>query len=154
MDRNEYPYRILLVDDNDADLKLAAQALQLSDLAPLAQLEQTTDGESAMTAIQANEQSPFDAVILDLALPCIDGKEVLKRIRPLCTRTPIFIMTNSDNSRDMRECLELGADAYFVKPIDFDQLIYFFSAMAKSLGVNRRIEVPSIVKLYGGYAAA
>ncbi len=154
MDRNDYTHRILLVDDNEADLKLAQQALLLSDLAGLARLEYVPDGETALMMIASSNTRPFDAVILDLALPRLSGQEVLKHIRPLCDHTPIFIMTNSDNHRDMKECLALGADAYFVKPIDFEQLIYFFSALAKSFGANSRLEVPSVLKLYEGYAAA
>ncbi|MBS1619618.1 MAG: response regulator [Bacteroidetes bacterium] len=154
MNRNNYTHRILLVDDNEADLKLAEQALQLSDLAAVARLEHAPDGETALSEIAANMSCPFDTVILDLCLPRIGGHEVLRKIRPLCAGTPILIMTHSDNRKDIEECFINGADAYFVKPIDFDQLIFFFSALAKSFGADRRIEVPAILKLYSGYAAA
>lgn len=154
MNRNDYTHRILLVDDSAADLKLAEQALSISDLSGRAYLQHAPNGETALSAVEDNLNSPFDAIILDLNLPRMNGKEVLKHIRPLCTETPIFIMTHSEYKSDMAECLELGADAYFVKPIDFEQLILFFSALGRSFDSDRRLKVPSLLKFYAGYAAA
>lgn len=154
MHRNFYPHQILLVDDSEADQKLAGQALLLSDLAGLARLEYAPDGAAALRAIEAHTDRPYDAILLDLDLPVVSGQDVLRHIRPLCTDTPILIMTHSDSSKDIEECIKLGADAYFVKPIDFDQMIFFFAALAKSFGSNRRLEVPSMLKMYEEYAAA
>lgn len=60
-------------------------------------------------------------VILDLKLPKVNGKEVLRRLKsdPRTRRLPIVIFTSSDFADEIAECLDLGANSYVVKPFGF-----------------------------------
>jgi len=72
------------------------------------------DGEEALTEIVKNK---FQAIILDIKLPKIDGKQVLVELRnaALNKNTPVIIATNSESLELMNECLKLKINAYFVK---------------------------------------
>ncbi len=76
----------------------------------------------------AHEERPRSPtiVLLDLHLPQVDGKEVLRQIKalPHGADIPVVIVTSSTNPTDRRETLALGADAYFVKPSDLHEFLW------------------------------
>ncbi len=75
-------------------------------------------------AIDVCEQSPPDAVLLDLMLPGMDGFETCRRIRQVNgRRLPIVILTTLDSEDHRKRGLEAGADAFFSKPFDPDEVI-------------------------------
>lgn len=105
--------RILLVEDNHADVVIIREALKQSGIA--FDLRVAGDGESAMEEIERN---PPDLMLLDLNLPKISGLEILERVRrdgPL-QRLAVIVVTSSDSPRDLAAIEALGADAYFRKP--------------------------------------
>src|SRR5436190_2013797 len=61
--------------------------------------------------------TPYDAVVLDVMLPRIDGWEVLRKLRET-HRTPVLMLTARDRTRDRVQGLDLGADDYLIKPFD------------------------------------
>jgi len=67
-------------------------------------------------------QTGYDAIILDLGLPKLDGHEVLRRLRRRSTRTPVLILTARDDVGDRVTGLDLGADDYLTKPFDLAEL--------------------------------
>ena len=67
-------------------------------------------------------QTDYDAIILDLGLPKLDGLEVLRRLRRRSTRTPVLILTARDDVEDRVAGLDLGADDYLTKPFDLTEL--------------------------------
>ncbi len=67
-------------------------------------------------------QTDYDAIILDLGLPKLDGLEVLRRLRLRNTRTPVMILTARDNVEDRVAGLDLGADDYLTKPFNLAEL--------------------------------
>lgn len=72
------------------------------------------DGEEGLKLAKTEK---LDLILLDLILPKIDGFEVLKRLRedPKTKETPIIILTNLEDMRDVNKALELGATTYLVK---------------------------------------
>src|SRR6202167_3601269 len=64
----------------------------------------------------------YDAVILDLGLPDMDGLEVLRRLRKRGKRVPILILTARDAVDDRVRGLDLGADDYLIKPVELQEL--------------------------------
>lgn len=64
----------------------------------------------------------FDAILLDVMLPGIDGFEILRRLREDNVNTPILMLTAKGNTEDKIEGLDLGADDYLPKPFSFDEL--------------------------------
>jgi two-component system OmpR family response regulator len=107
--------RILLVEDDpdlSRQLKLAlADAGYAVDHAP--------DGEEAQFL---GETEPYDAIILDLGLPKVDGVSVLERWRRENMSTPVLILTARDAIADRVAGLDAGADDYLTKPFELDEL--------------------------------
>ncbi len=69
------------------------------------------------------ESHPFDAIVLDVMLPGLDGFSVAKKLRAARNQTPILMLTARDATPDVVEGLNLGADDYLVKPFSFEVLL-------------------------------
>src|SRR5689334_23271330 len=119
--------RVLVVDDEPA-LRSAVQralALERYDVA-LAQ-----DGREALDRLAAEE---LDAVVLDIAMPHVDGLEVCRRMRQAGDRTPVLMLTARDGIDDRVAGLDAGADDYLVKPFALRELL------ARLRALLRRVE--------------
>lgn len=116
--------RVLIAEDDDAlrDRLLAVlnRALYLTDIA--------TDGEEA-EYMGLNEA--FDAIVLDLGLPVIDGLTVLRRWREAGMKTPVLCLTARDTWRDKVEGLRAGADDYLGKPFESEELLARIEALIR-----------------------
>jgi len=128
------PARILLVEDNPADVKLIKEALGSADI-PFT-LSHVTNGEAALDYIYQRE--PFkavlrpDLIILDLNLPKIKWHEVLSEIKKdeKLKAIPVIILTSSISEADIRKSYELFANTYFVKRTDLTEIF----AMGEGIG--------------------
>ncbi|MCB1968196.1 MAG: response regulator, partial [Candidatus Accumulibacter sp.] len=85
------------------------------------------DGEEAVAWIprwEAGEALPL-LILLDLKLPRIDGLEVLARLKshPLARKTPVVVLTTSEEDKDIESAYSLGANSYIVKPVDFVKFV-------------------------------
>lgn len=78
------------------------------------------DGEDAVIYLTT---VAYDAVILDVMIPGINGFEVLKKIRGMKIEVPVLFLTARDNVEDIVHGLNMGADDYMVKPFSFDELL-------------------------------
>jgi len=81
---------------------------------------------SASLALAAVVQKNPDAILLDVKLPGVDGLDLLKSLREIGVKTPIFVMTGYDSTEFGREALERGATGYLAKPFSLahiDKLI-------------------------------
>ncbi|WP_372613052.1 response regulator [Halomonas sp.] len=108
--------RILLVED---DPSLAA-GIRLALKPEHYTVDLLADGRQALAALKGNE--PFDAVILDLGLPGLDGIQVLEAVRQRGNRVPVLVLTARDGIDDRIAGLDAGADDYMVKPFQVDEL--------------------------------
>lgn len=108
-------YQLLVIEDNDADVYLIKKALRDHGI-PVA-VTVCADGHSAAEAI-ANPHEPPDAVILDLALPQVDGLDLLRSIlnRPSMVGTPVMVFTSSPSPGDRHRVELLGGVRYVQKP--------------------------------------
>lgn len=108
--------RILVVED---DVKTAAYLRQgLSENGM--NVKVAHEGDEGLNLALTRE---FDAIILDVMLPNLDGWQVLKKIRERGKETPVLFLTARDAVPDRVKGLELGADDYLVKPFAFSELI-------------------------------
>jgi chemotaxis family two-component system response regulator Rcp1 len=112
--------RVLLVDDNPADIDLTRDVLARGDYPSL--VCSVADGEEAMAFLQregryADKLVP-DLVLLDLNLPRKDGRAVLAEVKshPTLHSTPVVIFSTSQASQDIDKSYELGANSYVCKP--------------------------------------
>jgi two-component system OmpR family response regulator len=108
--------RVLIVEDDEA---LAAQMKQsLVDTGY--SVDHAADGEDGHFL---GDTEPYDAVILDLGLPIMDGASVLKRWRSDGREMPVLILTARDGWTDKVEGLDAGADDYLTKPFVMEELL-------------------------------
>src|ERR687895_105183 len=127
MNNNIAPIRILLVEDNPGDARLAVEALKESKVSN--KLYHVEDGVEAMDLLHRRgeyvEASTPDLILLDLNLPRKDGREVLEEIKgdPELRLVPVVVLTTSAAERDLIKSYNLHANAYVIKPIDLDRFI-------------------------------
>jgi two-component system, OmpR family, response regulator MprA len=107
--------RILVVDDEPAVRAALQRALALERY----DVDLAADGGEALEHLSA---SPPDAVVLDVAMPVLDGLEVCRRMRAAGDRTPVLMLTARDAIDDRVEGLDAGADDYLVKPFALREL--------------------------------
>ncbi|MEI7687613.1 MAG: response regulator transcription factor [Planctomycetota bacterium] len=106
--------RILVVEDEPELLSAVAQSLREEGYA----VDEAADGVSGLFKAQSWE---YDAIILDLMLPGLNGWELLKRLRKT-RRIPVLILSARDTVEDRVDGLDLGADDYLVKPFELAEL--------------------------------
>ena len=121
--------RILLVEDSEKDIELALAALGEHNLAN--EVVVVRDGAEALDFLFRRGEFAGRppglpvVVLLDLKMPKVDGLEVLKQVKndPELKRIPVVMMTSSREEQDLVKSYALGANAYVVKPVDFQQFV-------------------------------
>lgn len=116
--------RLLVVEDERDLAQTLRRALEEEAFA----VDLAEDGEDALFKIR---EMPYDAVILDLMLPHLDGWTVLQRTRADGIRTPVLVLTARDMIDDRVRGLNLGADDYLTKPFALAELIARVHAMIR-----------------------
>jgi CheY-like chemotaxis protein len=122
--------RILLVEDNPTDVLLIQRAFRKANLS--VPLQVVGDGEAAVQYLSGQE--PYSdrscyplplLILLDLKLPRKSGTEVLAWLQqqPVLKRLPVVVLTSSKEYADINNVYDLGANAYMVKPVAFDNLV-------------------------------
>ncbi len=126
--------RVLVVEDELKMAGLIRRGLREEGLAA----DVATRGEDALWMAQATE---YDAVVLDVMLPGIDGFETCRRLRDDGVWAPVLMLTARDALEDRVEGLDGGADDYLAKPFSFAELLARLRALARRGPVER----PSIL---------
>src|SRR5919202_1516409 len=107
--------RVLIVDDEPAVRGALDRALRLERY----EVDLAADGREALDRLA---EARLDAVVLDVAMPGIDGLEVCRRLREAGRRTPGLMLTARDGIDDRVAGLDAGADDYLVKPFALREL--------------------------------
>ncbi len=115
--------RILIVEDEPDLLRSLAQALREEGYA----VDTANNGEDGLFNAESYD---YDAIVLDVMLPKLDGWEILKRLRKT-KKTPVLMLTARDQSRDRVRGLDTGADDYVVKPFDLPELFARLRALIR-----------------------
>lgn len=121
------PLEILLVEDNPADVRLTQEALKEQKI--MNHLHVVSDGVEAMAFLRReppHEGAPRpDLILLDLNLPRMDGREVLKEIKgdPDLKIIPVVVLTISKSDEDIIRSYDLHANCYISKPVDLSQFL-------------------------------
>jgi DNA-binding response OmpR family regulator len=108
--------RLLVVEDDRALAAGLRAGLEAEGFA----VDLAADGVDGLA--MARERT-YDAVLLDLMLPRLDGRQVCRRLREACIRTPVLVLTARDQEHDEVDSLESGADGYLSKPFSFPVLL-------------------------------
>ncbi|MDE7243972.1 MAG: response regulator, partial [Oscillospiraceae bacterium] len=123
--------RILLVEDNELNREIAEAILEETGF----QVESAPDGSDAVRIMREVEEHYFDAILMDIQMPVMDGYEAARTIRLLpredVSDLPIIAMTANAMEEDKEAALKNGMNAHIAKPIDID---LFLSILGKYLG--------------------
>ena len=122
--------RILVADDEPKLAALLARALREDGHAA----DVVHTGDRALEQVQA---APYDAIVLDVMLPGIDGFEVLRRMRAAEVWTPVLLLTARDGIADRVSGLDSGADDYLTKPFSLAELLARLRAVARRGPIER-----------------
>jgi hypothetical protein len=108
---------VLLVEDNEIDIAITQRIVKRN--APDVALSVARRGAEALDMLLDSTQPAPRLVLLDLGLPDIDGQEVLRRIKDhlRVSIVPVAVLTGAREERVMLDCLQLGGNMFFVKPI-------------------------------------
>lgn len=121
------PFHILLVEDEPGDVEMIRIAITEGRYP--CQITVAEDGIEALSLLQRPSPAPLplpDLVLLDLNMPRMNGRDVLKAMKadPALARIPVVVLTTSEAERDIAQSYDLGAASYVVKPIDVEQIFH------------------------------
>ena len=116
--------KILLVEDSERLQRSLVTGLHKSGFT----VDQAFDGRQALAFVASNQ---YEAIILDLMLPDINGLTVLAKIRKDGNDVHVLILSANDQTDDRIKGLDLGADDYLVKPFSFDELVSRLRALSR-----------------------
>ena len=130
--------RVLIVEDDLRMASLLRRGLTGEGLAA----DVAVNGEDALWQAQAH---PYDAIVLDVMLPGLDGFETCRRLRAEGIWVPVLMLTARDAVEDRVRGLDEGADDYLTKPFSLAELTARLSALARRGGVER----PAVLEVGG-----
>ncbi|MBS7009940.1 hybrid sensor histidine kinase/response regulator [Anaerostipes sp.] len=115
-------FRLLMAEDNDLNQEIAATLLRMNG----AEVDCVEDGQQALDTFLASRPGDYDAILMDVQMPVMDGHESARRIRasshPLALKIPIIATTANAFSDDISAALAAGMNAHVSKPLDIVQL--------------------------------
>jgi adenylate cyclase len=128
------PPRILVVDDNEANLDIAKMRLESQGYEVIT----AEDGDAALARVA--ETAP-DLLLLDIRMPKLDGIEVTRRLKadPTLPFIPVILLTAKADSKDVVAGLDAGGDDYLIKPFDHAALIARVRAMLRIKALHDRL---------------
>jgi DNA-binding response OmpR family regulator len=133
------PLRILIVDDDEKFRRLLGQYLQAQGFA-------VTEANDGLSGVRQISQSKFDAVVLDLMLPGIDGMEVLRRLGQ-DRRVPVLMLTARGDEPDRIFGLEMGADDYLAKTSSPREILAHLRALTRRFQRMESRKAPETVQV-------
>lgn len=121
------PVEILLIEDSPGDVRLTQEAMKEGKV--LANLRVAKDGEEALAMLRRQPPHELlrlpDLILLDLNLPKMDGRQVLREIKAdeNLKLIPVVVLTTSAAEKDIAQAYALHANCYITKPVDLEQFI-------------------------------
>lgn len=123
--------RVLLAEDNEVNMEITTELLDMNGV----RVTLAWNGEEALARFQESEPFSFDAILMDMQMPVMDGCEAARRIRALrrpdARVVPIVAVTANAFAEDVASTTAAGMDAHVSKPIDFAHLVKVLSALIR-----------------------
>ena len=123
------PMLILLAEDDEGHALLVKRNLERAGIAN--HIVHVSDGQAAIDFVRRVGQHadrPAGVsllLVLDINMPCLDGVQVLQMIKAdeSTAKTPVIMLTTTDDPREIERCYELGCSVYITKPVEYEQFV-------------------------------
>lgn len=125
--------RVLLVEDDERIVNFVQRGLKAEGYA-------VEVARSGLEAVALGTEGQFQAIILDLGLPDLNGRQVCERLRSSGVHTPILMLTARDTVQDKVTGLRSGADDYMTKPFAFEELLARIEVLMRRRGGETKTE--------------
>jgi len=133
--------RILLVEDDKGIARFVKKGLLENSFS----VDVASNGEEGL---ELALYKGYELIILDILLPKMDGREILRRLRERDIQTPVIFLTAKDSENDIVNGLNLGADDYLTKPFSFNELLARIQALlrrGKAIAHFSRLQVDNLI---------
>jgi CheY-like chemotaxis protein len=141
------PVNIIMIEDDEGHARLIERNIRRAGISNT--IHHFTDGTSALEFIFNGADGPIlngpAMVLLDLNLPDMSGTDILTRIKSVdkLKRTPVVVLTTTDDKVEIQRCYDLGCNVYITKPVNYEAFADAIRQLGLFLAV---IQVPEVVE--------
>jgi CheY-like chemotaxis protein len=143
---SQHPVNIIMIEDDEGHARLIEKNIRRAGISN--DIQHFTDGTSALAYLYDAPDGPAKngpaLILLDLNLPDMSGTEILTRIKaegnPL-KRTPVVVLTTTDDKVEIQRCYDLGCNVYITKPVNYENFADAIRQLGLFLAV---IQVPNV----------
>lgn len=131
----QHPVNIIMIEDDEGHARLIEKNIRRAGISN--RITHFTDGTSALDHIFTAPEGPVRngpaLILLDLNLPDMSGTDILTRIKadPGLKRTPVVVLTTTDDKLEIERCYDLGCNVYITKPVNYEN----FASAIRQLGL-------------------
>lgn len=131
----QHPVNIIMIEDDEGHARLIEKNIRRAGISN--EIAHFTDGTSALDYIFTAPEGPVRngpaLILLDLNLPDMSGTDILTRIKadPSLKRTPVVVLTTTDDKLEIERCYDLGCNVYITKPVNYEN----FASAIRQLGL-------------------
>ena len=139
------PVNIVMIEDDEGHARLIERNIRRAGISN--GIKHFLDGTSALDYLFNHSEGPTQngpaLVLLDLNLPDMSGTEILARIKgePRMKRTPVVVLTTTDDKAEIQRCYDLGCNVYITKPVNYESFADAIRQLGLFLAV---IQVPEV----------
>jgi len=132
---NQLPVNIIMIEDDEGHARLIEKNIRRAGISNV--IHHFTDGTSGLEHIFSAPEGPVKngpaLILLDLNLPDMSGTDILAKIKAdtKLRRTPVVILTTTDDKYEIQRCYDLGCNVYITKPVNYEN----FAAAIRQLGL-------------------
>ncbi|MCP8938637.1 response regulator [Alsobacter sp. SYSU M60028] len=140
----QQPVTIVMVEDDIGHARLIEKNIRRAGVCN--EIRHFTDGTTALDHLMATgdaDNGPF-LILLDLNLPDMSGTDILARLKAdeSRRRTPIVVLTTTDDQREVQRCYDLGCNVYITKPVEYETFAQAIRQLGLFLSVMQVPETP------------
>ncbi|WP_374659873.1 response regulator [Phenylobacterium sp.] len=141
----QQPVTIVMIEDDEGHARLIEKNIRRAGISN--EIRHFTDGGTALQFLYHAEEGPMlngpALILLDLNLPDMSGTDILANIKSdeRLKRTPVVVLTTTDDKVEIQRCYDLGCNVYITKPVDYENFAQAIRQLGLFLSV---IQVPEI----------